>query len=52
MMMKARAAPVGSERVNIIRQAIVQFERALMIDPQAPHAKNNIALAQQWLNIR
>jgi len=52
LMMKARPLPIGPERTSLIREAMTQFQRALAIDPNAPHAKNNIALAQQWLSAR
>ena len=50
LMMRARALPNGAERTAEIQNAIAQFQRALAIDPNAPHAKNNILLAQQWLS--
>ena len=50
MMMRARPLQVGSRRSAEINDAIAQFQHALTIDPNAPHAKNNIALAAQWLN--
>jgi hypothetical protein len=49
-MMHARPLPIGAERTAEINNAIAQFQHALAIDPNAPHAKNNIALAQQWLS--
>jgi len=52
LMMKARPLPTGPERTSLINEAVAQFQRALSIDSAAPHAKNNIALAQQWLNAR
>jgi tetratricopeptide (TPR) repeat protein len=52
LMMKARPLPLGAERTSLINEAMAQFQRALAIDPNAPHAKNNIALAQQWLSAR
>ena len=48
----ARPLPIGPQRTAEINDAIAQFRRALAIDPDAPHAKNNIALAQQWLSAR
>jgi len=51
-MMKARPLPLGHERTSLINEAMTHFQRALAIDPNAPHAKNNIALAQQWLSAR
>jgi tetratricopeptide (TPR) repeat protein len=50
IMMRARPLPPGPQRTAEINDAIAQFQRALAIDPAAPHAKNNIALAQQWLS--
>ena len=50
LMMRARPLPVGAERTAEIQNAIAQFRHALTIDPNAPHAKNNILLAQQWLS--
>ncbi len=50
LMMKARPLPPGAERNILIDQAVAQFEHALKIDRDAPHARNNIALAQQWLS--
>ena len=50
LMMRARPLPIGAERTAEINNAIAQFQHALAIDPNAPHAKNNIALAQQWLS--
>ncbi|HEY8183143.1 MAG TPA: hypothetical protein VII32_12945, partial [Thermoanaerobaculia bacterium] len=50
LMMRARPLPVGAERTAEINNAIAQFQHALAIDPNAPHAKNNILLAQQWLS--
>jgi len=50
LMMRARPLPAGPQRAAEINDAVAQFQRALAIDPNAPHAKNNIALAQQWLS--
>ena len=50
LMMQARPLPFGAERAALIHQAVLQFQHALSIDPQAPHARNNIALSQQWLS--
>jgi len=50
LMMRARPLPPGPQRAAEINDAVAQFQRALAIDPNAPHAKNNIALAQQWLS--
>ncbi|HYS53405.1 MAG TPA: hypothetical protein VER58_06540 [Thermoanaerobaculia bacterium] len=52
LMMRAHPLPIGPQRSAEIHDAISQFQRALAIDPDAPHAKNNIALAQQWLSAR
>lgn len=47
---KARPMPAASpERATLIRDAAAQFERALRIDANAAHAKNNLAVAQQML---
>jgi len=51
LMMKARPLP-ASQSKPLINDAIAQFQHALALDPNAPHAKNNIALAQQWLGAR
>lgn len=50
LMMKAHPLPQNSERAALINQAVNEFQRALQLDPDAPHARNNIALAQQWLS--
>src|SRR5207249_3702630 len=52
LMMRARPLPIGAQRTATINEAVAQFQQALSIDPNAPHAKNNIALAQQWLGER
>ena len=49
LMMKARPLP-PAERMPLINEAIAEFQRALSIDPSAAHARNNIALAHQWLS--
>src|SRR5438132_7979128 len=49
LMMKARPLP-PAERMPLINEAIAEFQRALSIDPNAAHARNNIALAHQWLS--
>jgi len=49
LMMKARPLP-PAERTPLINEAIAEFQRALSIDPSAAHARNNIALAHQWLS--
>jgi tetratricopeptide (TPR) repeat protein len=52
-LMKARALPLNSpERERLIRDADAQYRRALSIDPNAAHAKNNIAIAAQMLAIQ
>ncbi len=51
LMMKARPLP-ASQSKPLINDAIAQFQHALALDPNAAHAKNNIALAQQWLGAR
>jgi tetratricopeptide (TPR) repeat protein len=50
LMMRARPLRAGPERTAEINDAIAQFQHALTIDPNAPHASNNMALAQQWLS--
>jgi len=50
LMMKARPLPTGADRNGMIEQAVLEFQNALTIDPNAPHARNNIALAHQWLS--
>ncbi len=52
LLMKARPMPAGPQRTAIINEAVAYYQRALTIDPNAPHAKNNIALARQWLGSR
>lgn len=49
-LMEARSMVPGSQRTTLIEQSIADNERALQIDPNAAHAKNNIALARQWLS--
>ena len=49
LMTKAHPLPAGPDRTSLIQQALGEFQKALAIDPNAPHALNNIALAQQWL---
>lgn len=46
---KARAMPQSTARDALISQAIDDFGQALMIDPNAAHAKNNIGVAMQML---
>ncbi|HUJ14891.1 MAG TPA: hypothetical protein VL284_13985 [Thermoanaerobaculia bacterium] len=50
LMMKAHPLSQGTERAALINQAVGEFQRALALDPNAAHARNNIALAAQWLN--
>ncbi len=49
LLMKARQEPVVPTRVATIRDAQQHLETALRIDPNAPHAKNNLAFAQAML---
>lgn len=49
MLVKARAMPVDTARDRLIQDAISQYQRALQVDPEAPHAKNNIAVAARML---
>jgi tetratricopeptide (TPR) repeat protein len=50
LMMKAHPMLTGRERTALIEQALAEFQEALALDPNAPHAHNNIALARQWLS--
>jgi tetratricopeptide (TPR) repeat protein len=50
LMMQARPLASPSQRNGLIEQAVAEFQEALALDPNAPHARNNIALAQQWLS--
>ena len=50
LMMKAHPLASPSQRSPLIEQALAEFQKALALDPNAPHARNNIALAQQWLS--
>jgi protein O-mannosyl-transferase len=52
LLMKARPLPAGSQRDAIIDEAVAQYDRALAIDPNAEHAKNNIAVANQMRSSR
>ena len=47
LLMQARAIPQSPARDTLIRGAIANYRQALAIDPNAPHAKNNIAVANQ-----
>ena len=47
MLMKARPLPAGAQRDAIVDEAVAQFNHALAIDPNAEHAKNNLAVADQ-----
>ena len=49
MLVKARAMPVDPARDRLIQDAISQYQRALEVDPAAPHAKNNLAVASRML---
>lgn len=49
MLVKARALPVDRAREQWIRDAIAQYRHSLVIDPAAPHATNNLAVASQML---
>jgi tetratricopeptide (TPR) repeat protein len=46
---KARAMTQSPARDALVRQAIDDFGQALAIDPNAPHAKNNVGVAMQML---
>jgi len=50
LMTKAHPMLTGPERTALIEQALAEFQEALAIDPNAPHAHNNIELARQWLS--
>jgi tetratricopeptide (TPR) repeat protein len=49
LIMKARPMPDSPVRTALIRGAITNNRFALTIDPNTPHATNNIALATQML---
>ena len=49
LLMKARPMPQSPAREALIREAIVHYRQALAIDPNAAHAKNNIAVAMQMM---
>lgn len=48
-LMKARVMPASPTRDARVSRAITNYKQALAIDPNAPHAKFNIALASQML---
>ncbi len=48
-LMKARPMPQSPARDALVGQAIASFGKALEIDPNAAHAKNNIGVAMQML---
>ena len=48
-LMKARSMPQSPMRDELIGEAITSFGKALEIDPNAAHAKNNIGVAMQML---
>ena len=47
ILTKARTMPDSPARTALLRDAVTNYRRALAIDPNAPHAKNNIAVAMQ-----
>ncbi|HEV7571430.1 MAG TPA: hypothetical protein VGQ21_08005 [Thermoanaerobaculia bacterium] len=49
LVMKARAMPDSAVRTALLRGAITNNRFALSLDPETPHAKNNLALATQML---
>jgi tetratricopeptide (TPR) repeat protein len=49
LLMKARAMPESAPRTFLVNDAIGNYKQALAIDPEAPHAKNNIAVAMKML---
>jgi tetratricopeptide (TPR) repeat protein len=46
---KARGMPESATRTFLVNDAIGNYKEALAIDPDAPHAKNNIAVAMKML---
>jgi tetratricopeptide (TPR) repeat protein len=50
LLMKARNESSVSARVALIREAQRNLKDALVLDPAAPHAKNNLAFAQAMLD--
>lgn len=49
LLMTARQEPPGPSRAAIIHDAQSALETALKIDPNSPHARNNLAFAQAML---
>jgi len=49
MLAKAQSMPPGEARTALILDAVAQLRHALALDPNAPHAKNNLAVAHSWL---
>src|SRR5262249_42144293 len=49
LLMKAKPLAAGAARTSLINDSIAEYKRALAIDPNAPHAKPNPALAAQML---
>jgi tetratricopeptide (TPR) repeat protein len=49
LVMKARTMPDSPVRTALLRGAITNNRFALSLDPETPHAKNNLALATQML---
>jgi tetratricopeptide (TPR) repeat protein len=49
MLAEARTMPDSPARTELIRSALANYRHALAIDPGAPHAKNNIAVAMQMM---
>jgi tetratricopeptide (TPR) repeat protein len=49
MLMKARPMPQSPARDALIGEAITNYRQALVIDPNAAHARNNIEVATQML---
>jgi hypothetical protein len=48
-LLKARAMPPSPARTALISDGITQNRRALAIDPDAEHARNNLAVAMQMM---
>lgn len=49
LLMKARSETTITMRTRLIDDAMQNYEKALVIDPNAAHAKNNINVARQML---
>lgn len=49
ILAKAQSMPPSAARTALIRDGLAQLQYALVLDPNAPHARNNIAVAESWL---